>query len=298
MRPKIIKVEPISFGFRLKQLIDEHGYKSQKSFVQSFNEWLMQETQYETPIKAIEGRVMSGSSISINGSSTVRRTCNISMVVDEAENDLSDIDNFLCVNRKIKIAVGIEKWIDYSTDIAYYDTYDNFPTIGERGKIYFERLNMTYWKYSHRTYQQLNSLYDYDKDLVWFPLGVFVVTQPNVSHSTSGCNISLSCKDKMCLLNGEMGGNLPTSVTFHEYDQIIGELVCSVDPRTNTELELNNYTVYNYNNGYYTWSKDYGWYPAESADDNTKESAFTANKASIGETLTVSQLIYDIILMR
>lgn len=51
MRPKIIKVEPISFGFRLKRLIDEHGYKSQKSFVQSFNEWLLQQNQFETPIK-------------------------------------------------------------------------------------------------------------------------------------------------------------------------------------------------------------------------------------------------------
>jgi len=34
----------------------------------------------------------------------------------------------------------------------------------------------------------------------------------------------------MCLLNGECGGNLPTSVTFHAYDQIIGEQKCDEDP--------------------------------------------------------------------
>lgn len=57
-------------------------------------------------------------------------------------------------------------------------------------------------------------------DMIWFPLGVFVIIQPNISHSANGTSISLSIKDKMCLLNGENGGTLPTSVTFHSYDQL------------------------------------------------------------------------------
>ena len=58
----------------------------------------------DRPIKSIEGRVLDGSSVSINGSSSVRRTCTISVLAQEAENDLTNIENFLSINKKIKIA--------------------------------------------------------------------------------------------------------------------------------------------------------------------------------------------------
>ena len=247
----------------------------------------------DKPIKSIEGRVQQGSSISINGNSSVRRTCNITLVAEEAENDLTNIENFLSVNKKIKIAIGIEKNIDYSKDIYYFtdknsqiydanDPYGNgFPTKGEKGKIYVDRFTMTYWIWTGKVYQQINSIYDYQSELTWFPMGVFVITQPSLTHTTNAYVISLSCKDKMCLLNGEMGGNLPTSITFHEYNQIIGELKVAVDPRTNPVLKPNNYTVYNYNGNYYTWTREYGWK--------------TSDGKEIGEIISVPQLIYDII---
>lgn len=247
----------------------------------------------DRPLKSIEGRVLPDSSVSINGKSNIRRTCNINLVAEEKNNDLDDIDNLLSINKKIKIAIGIEKSINYASDIYYFEDksstiYDvnfpfnnGFPTIGEKGKIYVDRKTETYWVWNGRSYQEIKSLYDYNSELVWFPLGVYVIAQPSLSHTTSGCNISLSCKDKMCLLNGEMGGNLPTSVTFHEYNQIIGELKVNYDPRTSATLEPNNYTIYNYNGKYYAWSEEYGW----------KE---TSGK-EIGETVNVPQLIYDII---
>jgi hypothetical protein len=46
---------------------------------------------------------------------------------------------------------------------------------------------------------KINSIYD---DIIWFPLGIFVITQPNISHSLSGVTINLSFTDKMCLLTG------------------------------------------------------------------------------------------------
>lgn len=249
--------------------------------------------KFEKPIKSIEGRVQQGSSISLNGNSSVRRTCNISLIAEEIENDLTNIENFLSVNKKIKIAVGIEKWIDYSKDIYYYanksdqvwninDPFSHgFPPVGEEGKIYIDRTTMTCWKWVGKNYQQINTIYDYEKDLIWFPLGVFIISQPSLSHTTGGCIINLSCKDKMSLLNGELGGGLPTSVTFHEYNQVIGEIVCNTDPRTDNTLEPNNYTVYKYGNKYYSWTREYGW-----VEDNG---------SSIGDTISVPQLIYDII---
>lgn len=258
--------------------------------------------KYERTIKSIEGRVQQGSSISINGDSSIRRTCTLNLVAEDAENDLTNIENFLSVNKKIKIAVGIEKWIDYSKDVYYYadkqDTsyyaenpYDHgFPPTGEYGKIYVDRRTMTYWKWTGRAYQLIKSLYSYEKDLVWFPLGVFVINQPSLSHTLNGFNISLSCKDKMCLLNGEMGGGLPASVTFHEYDQIIGELTCEKDPRTDKDLEPNDYTFYNYGEETYTWTREYGW------EENPSKLIRVKDKdETIGGIVPRKQLIYDII---
>ena len=56
----------------------------------------------EQPLRDIEGRVSTGS-ISVNGSSAVRRTCNITFVAEEADNNLTDIDNLLSINKKIRI---------------------------------------------------------------------------------------------------------------------------------------------------------------------------------------------------
>lgn len=64
---------------------------------------------------------------------------------------------------------------------------------------------------------KINSNYE---DIIWFSMGVYLIIQPNLSHSLQGVTISLTLKDKMCLLNGECGGTLPASITFHSYDQI------------------------------------------------------------------------------
>ena len=193
----------------------------------------------ELPIESIAGRVLPGSSITIDGSSSVRRTCSITFIAEEQENDLTDVDNLLAVDKKIKIMIGIENHIN-----------ENY------------------------------------NDIIWFPQGIFVIIQPSISHSTAGCTISLSCKDKMCLLNGECGGALPTSVTFHEYEQMIGELACAADPATLSTITPNNYTVYSYQDGgeikYKTWTKQYGW--TEVADNS-----------SVGELVAVPQLFYDIV---
>ena len=159
----------------------------------------------ELPIQSIEGRVQPGSTINLDGSSAVRRTCNISFIAEDVDNDLTNIENLLSMNKKVKIYEGIRNDID-----KYYD------------------------------------------DIIWFPLGVFVIVQPSISNTGSnGCIINLSCKDKMCLLNGECAGGLPTSITFHEYDQIIGRRIVTKDPTTDSDLIPNNYTIYVYGNTYY-----------------------------------------------
>jgi hypothetical protein len=127
----------------------------------------------EKPIQAIQGRVIGGN-LNLNGSSTVRRTCNLTMIAEEFENDLTNVNNIFSINKKVKLETG------------FLNTFGSYKEL----------------------------------DIIWFPLGKYVITSASISHSTSGITISLQLKDKMCLLNGECGGTLPASVTFHEYDTV------------------------------------------------------------------------------
>lgn len=183
----------------------------------------------EKPLRAIEGRVSTGS-ISINGKSAVRRAGSFTFLAEETKNDLTDIDNLLSMNKRIKILVGLENHIDKNYD-----------------------------------------------DIIWFPQGIFIITNPSLSHTTGGVTINIQFKDKMCLLNGENGGILPTSITFDSYDQIIGLEKNLLDFPSNP----NTYTVYQIKDKYYMWDTLNGWYESSLNKVNTVTS--------------VKQKIFDII---
>lgn len=59
----------------------------------------------------------------------------------------------------------------------------------------------------------------YEK-IIWFPQGIYVINTFNTTKNTNSYNISISGKDKMCLLNGELGGNLPASIDFAKKDMV------------------------------------------------------------------------------
>lgn len=124
----------------------------------------------EEPIKEIQGSITSGN-LSVNGSSAIRRTINLTMLVSIDNSNLEDIDNEISINKKIKVLIG------YDNPLKSYKNYG---------------------------------------DIIWFPCGLFVLSSANISRSTSGWNISITGKDKMCLLDGTAGGTLPASITFHE----------------------------------------------------------------------------------
>lgn len=53
-------------------------------------------------------------------------------------------------------------------------------------------------------------------DIIWFPLGTYVISNATLSSSATAFNISISGKDKMVMLDGTVGGILPASTSFHE----------------------------------------------------------------------------------
>lgn len=127
----------------------------------------------ENPIQDLTGRI-TGGSINIDGSSAVRRTANLSVFAPDTENNITNPNNLLSINKKVSIEIG------FKNTTPYYSQYD----------------------------------------MIWYPMGVYVIIQNSISHTTGGTNISLQLKDKMCLLNGECGGTIPASVTFNEIETV------------------------------------------------------------------------------
>lgn len=184
----------------------------------------------EIPLQTIEGRA-TGGSITIDGSSSVRRAGNITVIAEGDQNDLTSIDNLFSINKRVKIQIGLENHVDKNYD-----------------------------------------------DIIWFKQGIFLISQPSIAHSVNNVTISLQLKDKMCLLNGELGGNLPTSVTFDSYDQIMGYMEVDsfpIEPLTTFIYKRKG------DSKYYVWEPNKGW--TESSYD------------LVGKRVNVKQRIFDII---
>ena len=125
----------------------------------------------EEAMETIEGLV-TGGSVSLDGSSNVHRSCSLTMLAQEV-----NINSFYWgIKNRFKLYIGLNNTID--------------------------------------------SKYD---DIIWFPFGVMVISSFSTSLATNGYNISISGKDKMCLLNGDLSGSLFASVDFgkeeyYDYD--------------------------------------------------------------------------------
>ena len=52
----------------------------------------------------------------------------------------------------------------------------------------------------------INSTYP---DIIWFPMGIYFITNFNLNKNTTQTTISISGKDKMAMLTGDLGGVVP-----------------------------------------------------------------------------------------
>ena len=55
-------------------------------------------------------------------------------------------------------------------------------------------------------------------DIIWFKMGTYIITSFSLSYTTNSASISLQGKDKMCLLNGDVGGVINAVTDFGTYD--------------------------------------------------------------------------------
>ena len=126
----------------------------------------------ELPIAEIQGSITSGT-LSVNGTSAIRRTISLTMLADATNANIEDATNQMAItiDKKVRIEIGLK------------NTIKSYESYGE---------------------------------IIWYPCGTFILSSASVARNTNNWTISISGKDKMCLLDGSVGGTLPASTTFHE----------------------------------------------------------------------------------
>lgn len=87
-------------------------------------------------------------------------------------------------------------------------------------------------------------------DIIWFKQGIFVIASFNSSLANNNYSISISGKDKMCLLNGDLGGSLHSSIDFGKIDSYTDSY---------SRVTIEDYTQYKANQ-YYIWDMQQGKY--------------------------------------
>lgn len=55
-----------------------------------------------------------------------------------------------------------------------------------------------------------------EEPIIWFNMGIFILTEPSFSHGIGETTITFSAQDKMSMMNGTIGGKLPSPVSFIE----------------------------------------------------------------------------------
>ena len=141
--------------------------------------------QYEHPIEQLEG-VVTGGSITIDGSSAVRRVCSLTL----SAKNLNINNVYWGLSTKVEIEIGLQN------NIIGYEKYGN---------------------------------------IIWFRQGVFILTDFKTTQTLNNYTINLTGKDKMCMLNGDVAGNLAHFVRFDSY----------------TDANKQSYTIKSSDNGYY-----------------------------------------------
>lgn len=183
----------------------------------------------EKPQEQIEGRVTSGS-INIDGTSTVRRTCNLTLIAK----DVNITDFYWGVSNKFTLEIGLKNNIN-----------KEYPNI------------------------------------IWFKQGIYVITSFNSSLTNSNYTISINGKDKMCLLNGEIGGSLPSSIDFGKID---------IYEDTYSEVQIKDYTQY-VANKYYIYEN--GEYKISLNEFNEKTKYYTKDVLLKQDSLKLKDIIKE-----
>lgn len=100
-------------------------------------------------------------------------------------------------------------------------------------------INEFYWGVKNKFKLEIglsNKIDSSYNEIIWFPQGIFLITNFDTSYTTKNYSVSIKGKDKMCLLNGEFGGHFPHETelgveTYHDLE---------TDTRTDIDIPVKN----------------------------------------------------------
>ena len=99
---------------------------------------------------------------------------------------------------------AVRRTCSFSFVAADEEQIDQFIKLNTKFKLFVGLKNKLPKKYSEHG------------DIFWFKLGTFVFINASFNHNASSISVNVSAKDKMCLLNGEVGGTIADTVILHE----------------------------------------------------------------------------------
>ena len=138
--------------------------------------------QLQGNMSVLQGKATDGS-INLDGSSGLRRTCNLSFTLDPSAFKLNEQDWVL--NTRFELEIGLYDFVG-----VQLTTVNTEPIFYKEGPI------------------------------VWFKQGHYLITSFNASLGLDSVSVSISGQDKMCLLNGEVSGTIgAASVDFGKYEE-------------------------------------------------------------------------------
>ena len=102
----------------------------------------------------------------------------------------------------------------------------------------------TYWCYDNKFKVEIglkNMVDPAYPDIIWFNMGIYIITSFSKSKNTNNLTISLSGKDKMCRLNGEVSGNIMMSTNFGVIEDVVQ--IEEIDSKTGESTTTYHTTV-------------------------------------------------------
>lgn len=79
------------------------------------------------------------------------------------------------------------------------------------------------WTFNRKFKVQIgveNNIDPTQPNVIWFDQGVYIINSFSASYSTSNCTISIKGTDKMCLLDGSVGGIINSQTVFDSYEVV------------------------------------------------------------------------------
>ena len=184
----------------------------------------------EEPVEEISGKASQGT-LSIDGSSAIRRTCSLTIIADRV--NINEYYWSFCTKFKLYIGLKVPDDLRYKHSVVKSTVVDSIT-----GNVILN--NEEFFPYK-----------DYP-DIIWFPQGIFLITDFKINLNTNGTdNIYITGKDKMALLNGELGGVFPHATdvgTIEEYTLEEDETISDIKKTPLTIKNIIREMIHKYGN--------------------------------------------------